>query len=71
MNASDAIFFEAGRKARMLIGEEQSIDPEQFEALMEQATSDAPYSFLYVRYKKPVPTRYMLRFTGRFFEVSR
>lgn len=71
MNASDAIFFEAGRKARMLIGEEQSIDPEQFEALMEQATSDAPYSFLYVRYKKPIPTRYMLRFTGRFFEVSR
>ena len=71
MNASDAIFFEAGRKARMLVGEEQSIDPEQFEAIMEQATSDAPYSFLYVRYKKPVASRYMLRFTGRFFEVAR
>jgi hypothetical protein len=71
MNASDAIFFEAGRKARMLIGEEQSIDPDQFEAIMEQATSDAPYSFLYVRYKRPIPERYMLRFTGRCFEIPR
>lgn len=71
MNASDAIFFESGRKARMLIGEEQSIDPDQFEAIMERATSDAPYSFLFVRYKKPVASRYMLRFTGRLFEPAR
>lgn len=69
-NASDAIFFETGRKQRMIIGEEQSIDPDKFSAILEAATDDQAYSFLHVRYKKPTKERYMLRFTGRPFGTS-
>ena len=70
MNASDVVLFEQGRKQRMNIGEEQSIDPQKFSDIMEAATGERPFSFLYVRLKKPTKERYMLRFTGRLYSTT-
>ena len=38
--------------------------------MMSAATEDA-YSFLVIMYKKPIPQRYQLRFSNKFFEVPR
>ena len=69
-NADTAVFFETNRKQLSIIAEEQSVEAEVFYAMMRAATDEA-YSFLVIMYKKPIPQRYQLRFTNKFFEVPR
>ena len=69
-NADTAVFFETNRKQLTIIAEEQSVEAEVFMAMMRAATDEA-YSFLVIMYKKPVVSRYQLRFSGKFFEVPR
>jgi hypothetical protein len=69
-NADTAVFFETNRKQLSIIAEEQSVEAEVFYAMMRAATEEA-YSFLVIMYKKPIPQRYQLRFSNKFFEVPR
>jgi hypothetical protein len=64
------VFFETNRKQLSIIAEEQSVEADVFYAMMRAATEEA-YSFLVIMYKKPIPQRYQLRFSNKFFEVPR
>jgi hypothetical protein len=69
-NADTAVFFETNRKQLGIIAEEQSVESEVFHAMMSAATAE-PYGFLVIMYKKPVVSRYQLKFSNKFFEVPR
>lgn len=70
LNADNAIIFDVNTKQATAMGDEQTIESNEFAIILRYATEEA-YSFLVVMYKHPIKTRYQLRFTGKYFEVEK
>jgi hypothetical protein len=70
LNADSSVVFDTNKKQAMTMADEQAIETDAFIEILRNATSE-PYSFLVIMYKHPIPSRYQLRFTGRYYEIER